>query len=72
MSYTLWDVGVGKYLGEYAAEPAVFSLVRSLLDQFGDAYADDLELAVEDDDGRLVESLSGAALRGRARAVLTA
>ena len=66
MTFDLWDVELGKYLGQFDTEEEALTAVRDLLDRFGDAYAADLELGRSDDDvGR--NNLTGAALVERIR-----
>ena len=66
MTYDLWDVELGKQLGSYTTEAEALRLARMLIDAYGDEYAADLELAVEDGS---CPNLTGAALVERARAV---
>ena len=68
MNYELWDVEAGRGLARYGSEDEALALVRSLIERFGVGYADDLELAVEHDDGTTVEMLAGSALVARAQA----
>lgn len=72
MNYDIWDVGTGNCIGRYGTAAAALARVRDLIDQFGAAYARDLEVAAEDDLGNFVERLSGADLQARAEAVPTA
>lgn len=68
MNYELWDVAAGRGLGRYQDEDEALALVRTLLDRYGAAYTDDLELGIEDDDGTAVEMVTGSALAARSRA----
>jgi hypothetical protein len=63
--YDLWDVGNGGYLGRYGTEEEALAGVRVLVREYGPPYADDLNSDAEDDAGRFVEPLSGAALLSR-------
>jgi hypothetical protein len=69
MHYDLWDVETGNYLGRYATEEEALAVVRALVEQYGDHYADDLNLGMEDDAGNVGEPLSGPALLARAAAL---
>lgn len=68
MIHELWDVAAGRGLGRYRDEDEALALVRTLLDRYGAAYADDLELGIEDDDGTAVEMVTGSALAARSGA----
>ena len=68
MLYELWDVEAGRGIARYRSEDEALASARTLLDRFRAAYADDLELAVEDDDGAVVELVTGAPLASRAEA----
>ena len=69
--YDLWDVDSGNNLGHFASEAEAFERVRVLLDAYGEAYAEDLQLGGQDEEGRLVPPLAGAALARRAREALS-
>lgn len=69
MIYELWDVVAGTGIARYRSEDEAWALVRTLLDHYGDAYAESLELGIEDDDGAVIEMLSGAVLVERARLI---
>lgn len=71
MRYYLWDTDVAKLLGTYGAEDEALILVRTLVDRYGDAYAEELSLGVELDDGSTGEALGGASLLARSKAVLS-
>lgn len=64
MTYDLWDVETRFYYGRYEREDDVLHLVATLIDHYGDHYADDLELVVGEDGG---DNLTGLALVERAR-----
>lgn len=66
MRYELWDLEAGRGIGRYATEAEATALVRLLIGRFGPAYANDLDLAAEDDEGNTVETLTGPALLNRA------
>ena len=61
----VWDTGVAKLLGAFPTEAEVMSLVRALVAHYGEAYAEDLAVSVERDDGVVGEPLSGADLLAR-------
>ena len=65
MNYELWDVAAGRGIARRQSEDEALALVRILLDRYGTAYADDLELAIEQDDGTLVATVGGTALAAR-------
>jgi hypothetical protein len=69
MHYDLWDVETGNYLGRYATEEEALAVVRALIEQYGDGYADDLNLGAEDDAGSFSGPLSGSALLARVAAL---
>jgi hypothetical protein len=62
VTYELWDVATGNCIGRFGSEVDALARVRTLLDQFGDGYAEDLELGVEDDSGTFLGSRTGALL----------
>lgn len=70
MNYDLWDVAAGIGIARSRSEEEVWALVRTLLDHYGDAYAESLEPGIEDDDGAVIEMLSGPVLAERARATV--
>ncbi len=69
MHFDLWDVATGNYYGRFSTEDEALVLVRTLVREYGPAYADDLNLGAEDDEGRFAEPLSGAALLDRIEAL---
>jgi hypothetical protein len=64
VTYDLWDVETRFYYGRYTSEDEALHLVATLLDHYGDRYADKLELIVGEDGA---ENLTGMALVERAR-----
>jgi hypothetical protein len=66
MTYELWDVDAGLFLGRFTSEAEALQFVRRVLDEEGEGYAGNLELAIGDDGAR---NLSGAELAGKALAV---
>jgi hypothetical protein len=68
MPYELWDVEAGRGIASYRSVDEALALVRTLLDRVGVASADDLDLAVEDDGGTVVELVTGSPLAARAEA----
>jgi hypothetical protein len=69
MKFNLWDIEVGRYLGQFDDEKEALSLVRMLLQHHGEAYAEELGLGRVSDEGEILESLSGTALVARIDAV---
>lgn len=69
MTYNLWDAEVGKYLGRYTSEDEALGVVRSLVDHYGDHYAESLSLGRVADDGTILEPITGPDLAARARTV---
>lgn len=67
MHYELWDVSAGRGIARFRHEHEALALIRTLLDRYGDPYADDLELGIEKDEGALVERVTGRTLAVRAR-----
>ena len=61
MSVDVYDVELGKQLGSFKTEAEALERARLLLEDFGDDYAEDLEIGY--DDGR--PNLAGQALRRR-------
>ena len=70
MRYYVWDTDVAKLLGAYPTETEALSLVRTLVAHYGDEYAEDLAVGVEQDDGVAGQPLRGADLIARVDAVL--
>jgi hypothetical protein len=70
MHYELWDVGTGNCIGRYASEAAALERVQALVEQFGAPYADELELAAEDDLGNFQGTQTGVALLSRVATIL--
>jgi hypothetical protein len=66
MNSELWDVAASFFLGRFESEEAALRFVQRVLDEEGDAYAENLELAITDD-GRL--KLSGSSLVKRVRSL---
>ena len=69
MMYDLWDIEARFFFDRYDSydsEEVALGVVRALLDERGDDYADDLELVIGEG-GQ--ENLSGTALIRRARSV---
>jgi len=64
MRYDLWDISARFFFDRFASEVEALTFVRALLDQYGDAYADDLELVVGDSGA---DNLSSESLVARAR-----
>ena len=65
MTFNLWDTATSNSFGQYEDEREVLELVRTLVDYYGEDYADDLGLGRVTDEGEIVEPLSGAALIAR-------
>lgn len=66
MNYELWDIAASFFLGRFESEEAALRFVQRVLDEEGDAYADNLELAVGEGGA---QNLSGAALAVKARGI---
>ena len=64
MNCELWDIDAHFFLGRFASEEEALRFVRRVLDEEGDAYADNLELAIGDDGSN---NLSGGDLVERTR-----
>lgn len=64
MKYDLWDISARFFFDRFASENEALTAVRALLDEYGEAYAGDLELVIGDGGEK---NLSGAALVARAR-----
>jgi hypothetical protein len=64
MKYDLWDVPARFFFDRFTSEDEAFAFVRALLDEYGEPYANDLELVIGEGGER---NLSGAALIARAR-----
>jgi hypothetical protein len=70
MHYDLWDTETSNYYGRFEDEHEVLRLVRSLINCYGEQYAADLGLGRVDDQGNILEPLSGEALIARVKEVL--
>ena len=66
MRYDLWDIDTGNLHGNFSTEKEALELVRTLVDAFGEAFTEDLQLGGCDDAGRPIAPLRGAALLKRA------
>jgi hypothetical protein len=62
MIYELWDVDVGNCVAYEHSEVAMAKLVRTLVTHYGDAYANDLDLTIEDGADVVLGHFRGAAL----------
>jgi hypothetical protein len=71
-SYDLWDVDTGNNLGHFEREEEALKVVCALTDRYGDAYADDLQLGGQDDQGNPRKPLTGRLLLDRARKLAAA
>ena len=71
MRFYLWDTDVAKLLGAYRTEDEALSQVHTLVARYGEAYAEDLALGVELDDGSAGSPVSGAELLLRAEVALS-
>ena len=60
--YDVWDTDTNNMVGHYTNEMDALRLVRDLLDSYGDAYADDLQLGGRDNADRILPPLGGAEL----------
>lgn len=69
MKYRLWDIDINRLFGTFDNEAEALGLVRTLVKSYGAAYADDLALGCEREDGTFAEPLTGAALVARAERV---
>ncbi len=67
MYYDLWDIETNNAVGRFGSETEALDVVRTLLEAFGDAYADELQLGGEDGFGRSLVPVGGAALVALAR-----
>jgi hypothetical protein len=66
MKYRLWDTDINRLFGTFDTEDESLALVRALLESYGNAYANDLALGCEHQDGSFTAPLTGAALVERA------
>lgn len=71
MTYTLWDTETSNLFGQFEDESEVLALVRTLVNNYGARYADDLGLGRVTEDGAILEPLSGEALIARVEEVLS-
>ena len=69
MEYNLWDVEAGKQLGHFTNEKDALTLVKKLVNHYGEDYAGELGLGRRSDNGTILEPLSGAALLARVNEV---
>lgn len=66
MKHRLWDTDINRLFGTFDTEDDALALVRTLVERYGDAYANDLALGCERLDGSFTAPLTGAALVERA------
>lgn len=69
MKYRLWDTDINRLFGAFDNEAEALAMVRTLIESYGDAYADDLALGCERLDGSFTPPLIGTALIARTRRV---
>jgi hypothetical protein len=62
MRYDLWDTEVGKYLGRSTDEEDALATARTLVDHYGEDYAESLSICRVADDGTILDPLTGDAL----------
>jgi hypothetical protein len=62
MKFSLRDTETSNQFGQFEDEREVFMLVRTLVNHYGKAYADDLGLGRVSDEETILEPLTGAAL----------
>ncbi len=70
MRFDLWDTETSNYYGRFEDEAEALRLVRKLVNHYGAAYAADLGLGRVDEEGHILEPLSGTALIARVQEVL--
>lgn len=63
--YDLWDVESGNSLGTYGTEGEALAVVRILIDAYGPAYAEALDLGWLDNQGNGESIATGTALLER-------
>ena len=66
MKYDLWDVEARFFFDRFGSEEEALAVVRELLEENGEAYADDLELIIGEGGD---QNLTGEALVRRARSL---
>lgn len=71
MQYNLWDVEIGKYLGQFATEDEALAAVRRAVELHGHEYAGTLALGRVADDGTILEPIAGQDLVVRANQVIS-
>jgi hypothetical protein len=71
MTYNLWDTATGNSFGQFEDVRQVLTLVKTLVDHYGEEYAEDLGLGRITDEGTILEPLSGAELVARVNEVLS-
>ena len=64
MKYDLWDVSARFFFDRFDSEDEALTFVRSLIKEYGEPYADDLELVIGEGGDH---NLSGASLVARAK-----
>ena len=62
MKYHLWDTEAGSYIGQYTDEGAALATVKSLVDRYGESFADELSLGREREDGTVLPPLTDGEL----------
>ena len=67
MKYSVWDVELGKDLGQFTDEAEALALVRRLIDRRGIDFAERLALGRVGDDGAVLDPIMGRALVAQAK-----
>lgn len=62
MRYAVRNLATGESRGRFETEGEALARVAALLEQAGHALVEDLEVAIEDDDGAVVGATSGSDL----------
>ena len=60
--FSLWDLDTGTSLGAYDTREEVLGIARALIEANGEAYADDLTIALESDQGHIENVATGEEL----------
>ena len=62
-TYELWDIETANIVGSFTRVEECLAIVRTLLDQFGSDYADELTLGRRDESAEVLEIATGQRLR---------
>jgi hypothetical protein len=65
MHYDVWDTDINKYLGRFTDDADVFSMIGTLIDEYGPDYAECLSVGRVSGDGTILPPITGDELLAR-------